>query len=71
MIRIENDCVGPCPQGCINCGRKHVAHWYCDVCDAEVDEGELWDVDGTQMCKDCLLEAFPKVEPKDDRGDDY
>ena len=68
MIKIENDCVG-CPQGCINCGRKRVPHWYCDRCEAEVDEGELWKVDGEQICEECLKEMYPKVT--DDDADDY
>lgn len=69
MIKIENDCVG-CPQGCINCGRKHTPHWYCDRCDAEVDEGELYKVDGEQICEECLLDMYPKVT-YDDVNDDY
>lgn len=61
MIRIENDCVG-CPQGCINCGRKSVLHWYCDRCEAEVDDGELWKYDGEELCMECLKEAVPRAD---------
>lgn len=70
MIRNENDCVG-CPQGCINCGRKSVPHWYCDRCEAEVDEWELWKYEGEELCEECLKEAVPKVDYTDHENDDY
>jgi hypothetical protein len=33
-----------------------VKHLYCDKCNDDVDE--LYDVDGEELCKDCLLEKF-------------
>lgn len=60
MIRIENDCVG-CP-ACVECGRRHTAHYYCDSCDQEFDPDELYDMDGTMMCEDCVLESIPKIK---------
>ena len=56
MIRIENDCVGPCPQGCIDCGKKRTPHYYCDECGEEVEPEELYEYDdGRQRCAPCLL----------------
>lgn len=63
MIRYENDCVGPCPMGCINCGREHNAHFYCDKCDCESDE--LYQLDGDVLCEDCFLESFTSKECDD------
>lgn len=58
MLKYENDCVD-CPQGCIQCGRNHTPHLYCDECgeDAEV----LYDYDGEELCQECLLEHFNKI----------
>lgn len=60
MIRYEDDCVG-CPQGCINCGRKHSAHFYCDECQDELDSDELYDYDDNMLCSRCLLSKFDTV----------
>jgi hypothetical protein len=55
-FRIEDDCVG-CPQGCINCGRKHVHVYYCDRCDAENEP--LYEADnGEEVCWDCYKEQY-------------
>lgn len=56
MIAYENECVG-CPKemGCLgsSCPNRNVEHLYCDRCgdDCEV----LYDVDGEQLCEECLL----------------
>ena len=36
MLKYENDCVN-CALPCIDCGRKHVPHMYCDSCGEETD----------------------------------
>lgn len=62
MIAYENECVG-CPKemGCLgsSCPNRNVEHLYCDSCgdDCEV----LYDVDGEQLCEECLLQAFEKI----------
>ena len=63
MIRYENECVG-CPMGCINCGRKHVPHIYCDKCGEEIDyDSDRWDADEDyHVCKYC--------EPDEDEEED-
>lgn len=58
MVQFENDCVG-CPQGCGFCGANHTPHFYCDMCDDEVDE--LFDYDEKQICESCLLKSVPKI----------
>ena len=62
MIRLENDCTGPCPQGCVDCGRKRSPHFYCDECGDEVLIGELREFEGRQLCAQCILNQFPVIE---------
>lgn len=64
MITITNECCGcavpayPClGSGCPN---RHVKHFICDECEEEVDE--LYKVDGLQLCEECLLDRFERVE---------
>ena len=57
MTRIENDCVG-CVMGCIDCGRKHAVHYFCDKCDDDVEPDELYDTEAGELCKDCLLKMY-------------
>ena len=60
MIKYENECCDcavpsyPCRGD--SCPNRHVKHLYCDRCNDDVDE--LYDVDGEELCKDCLLEKF-------------
>ena len=65
MKKIEDDCVGPCPQGCMGagCPNKRIPHYYCDECKEEFGPGELREYDdGRQLCESCLLDEFPVVE---------
>lgn len=62
-VTFENECVGCPPEiGCAGdtCPNRRVAHYFCDKCDAEVSIGELYDVDGEDLCEDCLKERFRK-----------
>lgn len=43
-----------------NCPKGKVAHYYCDKCDAEVDPEDLYEVDGVDLCVDCLKDMFRK-----------
>lgn len=58
--RIENHCCDcavpgyPC-QG-EHCSRRRVKVHYCDRCDAEL--GEVYDVDGEELCEECLKDMF-------------
>ena len=62
MKRIENECVGCTSIGlhCIgsSCPNLNVPHWYCDnpECGCELDE--IYDVDGEELCEECLKDRF-------------
>lgn len=62
-VTLENECVG-CPpnMGCLgdSCPNRNVAHYYCDKCGAEVDPEDLYDVDGVDLCEDCLKAMYRK-----------
>lgn len=60
MRRIENDCVS-CDLPCIDCGRKHVEHVYCDCCDAPLDTFYGYDgvdLEGDELCYECAKAAL-------------
>lgn len=61
MIKYENDCVG-CPTYCINCGKKHSPHYFCDWCDEEFEPDELYDVNGDMVCQGCILGQYEKIK---------
>lgn len=64
MVVIENHCVGCTDLGlhCIGngCRNRHVEVHYCDKCDYEMPDGEIYEVDGEELCEDCLKEKFRK-----------
>ena len=65
MYRIEDECVGCPPEiGCFGaaCPNKNVIRYYCDHCDSEAT---LYRFEGEELCIDCLLEQFEKVEESD------
>ena len=64
MITYEDECCGcatesyPCMgSACLN---RHVLHLYCDKCKEDVDN--LYEYEGEQVCVDCILKDFKKVE---------
>lgn len=62
-IVFEDECVGCPPEmGCLGsvCPNKNVAHYYCDKCDEEVPPDELYEVDGEDLCAECLKAKFRK-----------
>ena len=64
MIRYENECVGCPPEmGCLgsSCPNRNVPHRYCDKCGEEIYEDEIYDVEGEELCLDCLCKMFKKV----------
>ena len=62
MKKIVNECCGcavpgyPCSP---SCSLKAVEHFYCDKCREELEE--VYEVDGEELCQDCLKERFRKV----------
>ena len=64
MIKFEDECVGCPPElGCLGnaCSYRNVPHFYCDKCDDEVDYKDLYEYEGKDVCKHCLLELVPKA----------
>jgi hypothetical protein len=55
MRKIENDCCD-CAIGCIDCGRKHVEHTYCDCCGADVGNDGIIIYNGEELCEICFKE---------------
>lgn len=63
MIRYEDECFGCPPEvGCYGsgCPMRNVKHTYCDHCDADLEDDEIYQVDGEDLCEDCLKEMFRK-----------
>ena len=61
MKIIENECLNCPPEiGCMGdtCPNKNVARFYCDECG---EEEMLYCYDGEELCQDCLLRRFDKV----------
>ena len=63
MERIENHCVG-CPKemGCLGsaCPNRNVRVIYCDICKEEIGIDDVYEVDGQDLCEDCLKDMFRK-----------
>lgn len=59
MVRTESGCVG-CGRPCWGtaCPYYRVTVLECDRCHNEVDE--LYEVDGEDLCEDCLKDEFRK-----------
>lgn len=57
MTRVEDDCVN-CGFPCMgkNCENSHVTHYYCDKCGDACDGDDMYELDGQELCSDCLLE---------------
>ena len=60
MVRYEDHCCD-CATGsyhCLGslCSLRNVEVHYCDHCGEELDE--IYDVDGEELCEECLKEMF-------------
>ena len=65
MIVFEDDCVG-CPTYCINCGRKHSPHYYCDECGDEIYYDDVINPDSDiHYCRDCRRKMEEDEEEED------
>lgn len=62
MIKIENHCLGCTTSGMhcigIGCPNRSVEVCYCDKCGEEI--GEVYEVDGEDLCEECLKDKFRK-----------
>ena len=60
MVKYENQCCGcavpsyPCRGA--DCSLTKVPVHYCDKCNTELDE--IYEVDGEELCEDCLKNIF-------------
>lgn len=70
MIRFQNDCCD-CALHCRGdaCRNRNVPHFYCDECEDETEE--LFEYDGEQICRDCLISTVPKIKLEDYIESDY
>lgn len=63
MIKYENECCGCATESypCLgsSCPNRNVPHLYCDRCGDDCEE--LYDLDGEELCKECLLNSFKKI----------
>ena len=64
MRRIENQCFDCATDSypCLgeNCPNRNVLVYYCDQCDCEI-EGDVYEVEGNELCEDCLKDMFKKI----------
>lgn len=60
MIKYEDECLH-CDTVCIGygCPNRRVPHCYCDRCG---EEEKLYELDGRQLCSDCVLSELEEVE---------
>lgn len=63
---VDDNCVGPCPQGCIHCGRGKYIYPIaieCDICLQNCEE--VYQTENENVCKDCLSVLFKRVTVED------
>ena len=69
MVVYENECCGcavpayPCLGD--RCPRRRVPHYYCDNKECRAEE-TLYEYEGEQLCAECLIAKFEKVEGSED-----
>ena len=65
MLRYDNqccDCAAPgYPCRGSSCPNRNVPVYYCDKCGGEID-GDIYDVDGEELCEECLKDMFRRNE---------
>lgn len=65
MRKRENECCD-CGLPCMGsaCPNRNVLRLYCDKCGHEASE--LFDLDGDELCEDCLYKMLPRYESDDE-----
>jgi len=65
MVVRQNDCCDCAVPGypCIGsaCDLRNYPHYYCDICNEEVDQGELFWFEGDELCIDCIKKKLEVV----------
>jgi len=64
MMKEIDECTGGCPQGCINCGRKHIQIKVCDWCECEDEYERYYNIGNDEVCEECAIE-YIKDNPSD------
>lgn len=66
MREVTDECLGctsiglPCVgEGCL---LKRTTHYYCDRCEEEFEPKELYQYEGEEVCIECLLKDFERIE---------
>lgn len=66
MREVISECVGCASIGlpCMgdSCPFKHVTRFYCDRCKEEFEAEELYKYEGEEVCAECILKDFEKIE---------
>lgn len=66
MRTVTNECVGCTSMGlpCIgsSCRNRNVTRYYCDRCKEEFEPEKLYQYFGEEVCAECILKDFEKVE---------
>lgn len=64
MVKTENNCL-MCGLPCLGsgCPYRNVKHCYCDKCGDDVET--LYEYNGKQLCKYCVLDELPQVDPNE------
>ena len=64
MVRKENECCDCAAPGypCMgnSCPNRNVTRCYCDKCDSEISQDEVYCYDGMDLCEDCLKDMCKK-----------
>lgn len=60
MVKYKDECLH-CDTVCIGdcCPNRRVPHCYCDNCG---EEEKLYEFDGRQLCRDCVIRLLDEVE---------
>lgn len=60
MVRLESECVGPCPQGCAGrgCPYYSVLNLYCDKCGSSAEKLYSGNDKYEQLCDECAEEEM-------------
>ena len=65
MLQYKNyccDCAAPgYPCRGSSCPNLNVPIHYCDLCKYEI-EGDIYDVDGEELCEECLKDMFRRID---------
>ena len=66
MRTVTDECCGCATGGypCLgsSCPNRRVPHYFCDRCKEEFDPDELYQYKGEEVCAECILKDYKKVE---------